>query len=163
MVLIDFLKVEQIKAMYTQITPSLLVTIIFVYTIAFIVLWPVYDKTLLLIWYISGIVISVSRKLSAMNFQKTNITPDNIQSWITKAVVWAFLSGISWSFIFVFFSSPDHYYRLLILLGVYGALITGDTAKDRTIMAEKAKLPLLHKPVNSDRLRNVIDDLLDIK
>lgn len=124
MVLAEFQKLEQIKALYNQITPSLLIMAIAVYTLSFIVLWPVYDKTTLLVWYISGVVISVLRKLSAMNFQKANITIDECQPWINRAVIWAFLSGISWGFLFVFFSSPDHFFRLMILLGVYGGLIS---------------------------------------
>jgi len=122
--LVDYLRVEQIKAMYTQITPSLLAVVIVVYSLSLIVLWPVYDKVTLLIWYISGVVISVLRKLSAMRFQKIDISIENCQPWINRAIFWAFLSGISWGFIFVFFSSPDHFFRLLILLGIYGGLIT---------------------------------------
>ena len=122
--LVDYLRVEQIKAMYTQITPSLLTVVIVVYTLSLIVLWPVYDKVTLLIWYISGVVISVLRKLSAMRFQKIDINIENCQPWINRAIFWAFLSGISWGFIFVFFSSPDHFFRLLIILGIYGGLIT---------------------------------------
>jgi len=124
MALAEFQRLEKITAMYKQITPSLLMMAIAVYTLSFIALWPIYDKVVLLIWYISGIIISVLRKLSAMNFLKQEITIENCQPWVNRAVLWAFLSGISWGFIYVFFTSPDHFFRLLILLGVYGALIT---------------------------------------
>ena len=124
MELAEFQRLEQVKAMYKQITPSLLILAIGVYTLSFIALWPVYDKTILLFWYISGVIITIMRKLSAMSFFKQEVTIESCQMWLNRAVLWAFLSGISWGFIYLFFTSPDHFFRLLILLGVYGALIT---------------------------------------
>jgi len=124
MQLAEFQRLEQIKALYKQITPSLLVVAISVYTLSFIVLWPVYDKITLTIWYISGAIITVLRRESAKSFLKQTITIDDYASWSRRAIIWAFLSGISWGFIYVFFASPDHFFRLLILLGVFSALIT---------------------------------------
>lgn len=124
MQLAEFQRLEQIKALYKQITPSLLVVAISVYTLSFIVLWPVYDKLTLTIWYVSGGIITVLRRESAKKFLKQTITIDEYGSWSRQAIIWAFLSGISWGFIYVFFASPDHFFRLLILLGVFSALIT---------------------------------------
>jgi len=116
MQLAEFQRLEQIKALYKQITPSLLVVAISVYTLSFIVLWAVYDKLILSIWYTSGIIITVLRLLSAKKFLRLDITIDGYASWSRKAVIWAFLSGMSWGFIYVFFASPDHFFRLLILV-----------------------------------------------
>ncbi len=124
MALAQFLKLEQVKAMYGQITPSLLKVAITVYTISLIALWPVFDKVTLIVWYISGIVITILRKRSAMKFTQSDIAIENCQPWIKSAIFWAFLSGISWGFIFVFFTSPEHFFRLLFLLGLFGGLIS---------------------------------------
>jgi len=122
MVLDEYKRLERIRAIYTQITPSLVIMAISVYTLSFIALWPVYDKPILMVWFISGLIITFLRKRSAMIFAKQELTTENCDDWARRAIVWAFLSGVSWGFIYVFFTSPDHFFRLLILFGVYGAL-----------------------------------------
>ena len=119
----EAVKLTQIKAVYRQITPSLLIIALSVYTISFIILWPVYNQTILIIWYISGVSFTIFRKLSAMSFKRSHVSINDYKPWVNKAVVWAFLSGMSWGLIFVFFSSPDHFFRLLSLIGVYASLI----------------------------------------
>ena len=125
----EVLKLEQVNALYKGVTPSLLIMGVCVYTASLIVLWPVYDQLILVAWYISGIAFTVFRRLSAINFERANVTVNDYQPWISKAIIWAFLSGVSWGLIFIFFSSPDHFFRLLALLGIYTILIALSCSK----------------------------------
>ena len=122
--LAEFLRLEQITAMYRQITPSLMIMALTVYTVSFVALWPVYNKTVLIIWYSTGIITTICRRLSAKKFLTLDITTENCKPWADKATLWAFLSGISWGLVFIFFSSPDHFFQLIFLLGVYGCLVS---------------------------------------
>ena len=122
--LAEFLRLEQITAMYRQITPSLMIMALTVYTVSFVALWPVYNKTVLIIWYGTGIITTICRRLSAKKFLTLDITTENCKPWADKATLWALLSGISWGLVFIFFSSPDHFFQLIFLLGVYGCLVS---------------------------------------
>jgi len=102
MVLDEYKRLERIRAIYTQITPSLVIMAISVYTLSFIALWPVYDKPILMVWFISGLIITFLRKRSAMIFAKQELTTENCDDWARRAIVWAFLSGVSWGFICLF-------------------------------------------------------------
>ena len=44
---------------------------------------------------------------------------------------------------------------------ISAVLITGDTATERVEMAKKAKLKLLHKPVDTQRLQATINNLIN--
>jgi len=119
MTLHEYQLLEQVRALYRGL-PSVVTSTFIVTLVAMILLWSVFDHTLLLIWYSFTVVITFIRFYSWHRFNKATLTIENHQNWINHTLVGTFLSGFQLGLMLFLFTSEQFIYHLIIVSGIYG-------------------------------------------
>ncbi|MDH5354667.1 MAG: ATP-binding protein [Gammaproteobacteria bacterium] len=114
---------EQIKILYRQ-TPSTLIIGYIAALIGTAVLWPVADRTLLVIWItVLGTLTAARLALCYVFSLRVNHIQD-LRLWKKFLIVGAFLAGLSWGWLVLLFESGwSAQYQVILIL-----LLTGITA-----------------------------------
>ncbi|MEE9448196.1 MAG: HAMP domain-containing sensor histidine kinase, partial [Arenicellales bacterium] len=110
-----YIKVEQTRALYERFAFVLIGTAgISILTVG--VLWNNFSKRSLLLWLFVSLGLVFIRWITCKQYSSTKVTKDNYQDALTKFLIWAFISGLTWGLVPIFFF--DH------LNPVYALFIT---------------------------------------
>lgn len=92
-------------------------------SLALMLLWSEFDRTLLLMWFGSSLLVSLLRWRNWSQFKKSDLMIKGPRFWIRRMVFWTFLSGLHVGIMLLLFTSQDHLYHLIIVTGIYGGFI----------------------------------------
>jgi len=117
--LID-IKTEQVRHIYSAVPLSVLA--IFINSLLLgIILWPVVDSKLILIWLTTTNLISALRLWHYMKFKGSDPSQTGISRWENQALITSTLSGLLWGFAGLFlFPSNDIAYQVFLAFVVSG-------------------------------------------
>jgi len=117
--LID-IKTEQVRHVYSAVPLSVLA--IFINSLLLgIILWPVVDSKLILIWLATTNLLSALRLWHYTKFKGSDPSQTDISRWENQALITSTLSGLLWGFAGLFlFPSNDIAYQVFLAFVVSG-------------------------------------------
>ena len=92
------------------------------------ILWHVIDNTVLVIWFVVLMAISISRFILYKLYLKSSKSIDSLRFWDRLFYILLILTGLTWSFVSLMLlpdsSSVEHYLPALILIGISAGAVT---------------------------------------
>lgn len=115
---------EQTSQIYAAVNNAIIATIINS-IILIVVLWPVIQHEILLLWLISILLVSFARGILAYRFKTATPSPDNMHLWTQRFLLGSIIASIIWGASSIWLFPSDDLARQVFLAFVVGGMAAG--------------------------------------
>jgi two-component sensor histidine kinase len=117
----------QVDQLYTRMPTVAWLTFIII-TLLVLILWPILNHTLLLVWWGATAFIYALRWILVTRYKKTKPTPNEIERWATGFLIGSIFGGLAWGAAGLFlFSEKNLTHQIVLILIVAGMASMGVT------------------------------------